>query len=143
VAGVGWIPAFAGTSGSGAILAVSLLIAGASTAFATGTVTCETAEGGAGLELTIGTLPVLGVVSLSFTDGERTWSTGPDGDVSIVVGQAFEDGDRWLIDATDPNIEGVVGEIRLNEAIEGGDMALAGTLRIPGSAAFAVTCIGP
>ena len=56
---------------------------------------------------------------------------------------ATGDGDRWLIDATDPNIEGVVGEIRLNEAIEGGDMALAGTLRIPGSAAFAVTCIGP
>ncbi len=105
--------------------------------------TCEAVDGGAGLELTIGTLPVLSVVSLSFTDGERTWSTGPDGDVSIVVGQAFEDGDRWLIDATDPNIEGVVGEIRLNEAIEGGDMALAGTLRVPGTAAFADTCIGP
>jgi hypothetical protein len=36
------------------------------------------------------------------------------GDVAISVGQAFRDGERWLIDATDPNIESVVAEVRLN-----------------------------
>ena len=141
-----WVPAFAGTSGWGlhsGIVAALLLVGAAMPANATGTVTCEAAESGAGLVLTVGSLPVLSVVHLEFTDGETTWSTGDGGDVAVVVGQAFRDGNRWLIDAADPNIEGVVGEIRLMEAIEGNSVALAGTLRISGSAAFAVTCIGP
>jgi hypothetical protein len=112
-------------------------------AAATGTVACEAGEGEAGLLLTIGSLPVLSVVHMEFTDGEKTWSTSDSGDVAVVVGQAFRDGNRWLVDATDPNIEGVVGEIRLVEAVEGTSVALAGTLRISGSGAFAVTCIGP
>jgi hypothetical protein len=74
---------------------------------------------------------------------DRTWSTGGSGDDAISVGQAFRDGERWLIDATDPNIEGIVAEIRLNQAIEEGDVALAGTLKIRGTGAWAVTCIGP
>jgi hypothetical protein len=81
--------------------------------------------------LTIGSLPVLGVVHMEVTAGDRTWSTGGSGDDAISVGQAFRDGERWLIDATDPNVEGVVAEVRLNQAVEGGDMALAGTLKIP------------
>jgi hypothetical protein len=93
--------------------------------------------------MTIGSLPVLGVVHLEFTVDGQTWSTGDVGDVAISVGQAFRDGERWLIDATDRNIESVVAEIRLNEAVEGGDMALAGTLKILGSGAYAVSCIGP
>ena len=126
----------------GAGFAALLILAGVAPASATGTVECEAAGGGASLVLTVGSLPVLHVAHLEFTAGERTWSTG-EGDGAIVVGQAFRDGERWLIDATDRNIEGVLAEIRLNEAVEGGDMALAGTLRITGSGAFAVTCIGP
>ena len=124
-------------------LAALVLIAGASPAAATGTVECEAPGGGASLMMTIGSLPVLGVVHLEFTVGDRTWSTGDAGDVAISVGQAFRDGERWLIDATDRNIETVIAEIRLNEAVETGDMALAGTLRIIGSGAYAVSCIGP
>jgi hypothetical protein len=126
-----------------AVLAALALIAVTSPASATGTVDCEAADGAASLTLTVGSLPVLGVVHMAVTAGDRTWSTGGSGDDAISVGQAFRDGDRWLIDATDPNIEGVVAEIRLNQAIEEGDMALAGTLKIPGTGAWAVTCIGP
>jgi hypothetical protein len=124
-------------------LAALALVAGVSPAFATGTVECEAPEDGASLMLTIGSLPVLSVVHMEFTAGDKTWSTGDGGDVAISVGQAFRDGERWLIDATDPNIEAVVAEIRLNQAIEGRDMALAGTLRISGVGAYAVSCIGP
>ena len=142
-----WIPAFAGTSRWGlrscGIVAALVVIIAAAPAAATGTVACEAGEGGAGLLLTIGSLPVLSVVHMELTDGEKTWSTSDGGDVAVVVGQAFRDGNRWLIDATDPNIEAVVGEIRLMEAIEGTSVALAGTLRISGIGAFAVTCIGP
>ena len=124
-------------------LAALLLIAGVSPASATGTVDCEAPEGAASLALTIGSLPVLGVVHMEVTAGDRTWSTRGSGDGAISIGQAFRDGERWLIDATDPNVEGVVAEVRLNQAIEEGDMALAGTLRIPGTGAWAITCIGP
>jgi len=126
-----------------AVLAAVVLIGGFSPASATGTVECQDAEGGASLVLTVGSLPILSVARMEFTAGDKTWSTGDNGDVAIVVGQAFRDGGRWLIDATDPNIEGVVAEVRLNEAVEGTDLALAGTLKIAGSGAFAVTCIGP
>ena len=125
-----------------AVLA-ACLVAGISPASATGTVDCEAADGAASLMLTIGSLPVLGVVHMEVTAGDRTWSTGVSGDVAISIGQAFRDGERWLIDATDPNIEGVVAEVRLNQAIEGVDMALAGTLKILDTGAWAITCIGP
>ena len=118
-------------------------MAGIPPASATGTVECEAAEGAASLMLTIGSLPVLGVVHMEVTAGERTWSTGGSGDGAISVGQAFRDEERWLIDATDPNIEGVVAEVRLNQAVEDGDVALAGTLKVTGTGAWAVTCIGP
>ena len=137
-----WVPACAGTSGSGLLLAAVLLVAGVSPAFATGTVECAAADGGASLVLTVGSLPVLHVAHMEFTAGGKTWSTG-EGDGAISVGQAFRDGERWLIDATDSNMESVVAEVRLNEAIEGDGMALAGTLKIKGAGAFAVTCIGP
>ena len=126
-----------------AVLAALLLIAGISPTAATGTVDCEAADGAASLMLTIGSLPVLGVVHMEVTAGDRTWSTGDGGDDAISVGQAFRDGERWLIDATDSNIEGVVAEVRLNQAVEEGDVALAGTLKIRGSGAWAITCIGP
>ena len=126
-----------------AVLAALLLIAGISPASATGTVDCEAADGAASLSLTIGSLPVLGVVHRDVTAGERTWSTGGSGDDAISIGQAFQDGERWLIDGTDANIEGIVAEVRLNQAVEEGDVALAGTLKIRGTGAWAVTCIGP
>ena len=126
-----------------AVLSAVVLIAGMSPASATGTVECEAADGAASLMMTIGSLPVLGVVHMEVTAVDTTWSTGDSGDVAISVGQAFRDGERWLIDATDPNVEGIVAEVRLNQAIEEGDVALAGTLKIRGTGAWAVACIGP
>jgi hypothetical protein len=126
-----------------AVVTALILIAGYSPVFATGTVQCEAVEGGARVAVTVGSLPVLHVVHIEITAGDRTWSTSGSGDAAIRVGQAFRDGDRWLIDATDPNVESVVAEIRLNGASDGRDMVLAGTLRIPGSGAFAISCIGP
>lgn len=126
-----------------AVLSALVLIAGISPASATGTVDCEAVDGAASLSLTIGSLPVMAVVHMEVTAGDRTWSTGGSGDDAISIGQAFLDGGRWLIDATDPNVEGVVAEVRLNQAIEEADVALGGTLKIIGTGAWAVTCIGP
>jgi hypothetical protein len=124
------------------ILAACILAA-AGPSLATGSVECEAVDGRARVALTVGSLPVLSVVGMEIVVGDRTWSTGADGDGAIRAGQAFQDGARWLIDATDPNVETVVAEIRLNGASEGRDMALAGTLKIPGTGAFAVSCLGP
>jgi hypothetical protein len=62
-------------------------------------------DGAARVALTVGSLPVLSVVGMEIVVGDRTWSTGADGDGAIRVGQAFQDGERWLIDATDANVE--------------------------------------
>lgn len=116
---------------------------GAAPAAATSTVDCEAADGGASLSLLIGSLPVLNVLRLEITVGEASWSTEEGGGEPIRIGQAFRDGERWLIDATDPNVEDIVAEVRLTGASEGPDTVLAGTLRIAGKGAFAVSCIGP
>lgn len=121
----------------------AFVLAGAAPAWAAGTIECEAADGAASLLLTVGSLPVLSIVHMEVTAGDRTLSTGGEGEGAISIGQAFRDGNRWLIDATDTNIEGILAEVRLNEAVEGGDTALAGTLRVAGTGAYAVTCIGP
>jgi hypothetical protein len=124
-------------------LATLAWVAVASPASATGSIDCEAVEGGARVAMTVGSLPVLHVVHMEIVANDRTWSTVESGDAAIRVGQAFRDGDRWLIDATDPNIESVVAEIRLNGASDGRDMVMAGTLKIAGSGAYAISCVGP
>lgn len=58
-------------------------------------------------------------------------------------GQAFREESRLMVDFTDPNIERIVAELRLFEAFEERDHAMAGTLRVPGQGAYALTCTGP
>ena len=112
-------------------------------AAATGTLECDAVDGRAGLRLTVGSLPVLSVVRMDIAVGEEIWSTDEAAGRPIRVGQAFQTADSWRIDATDPNVEAVVAEVRLWSASEGSDTAFAGTLKVTGGGAFAIACVGP
>ncbi|MCO6390404.1 hypothetical protein GTW25_05105 [Aliihoeflea aestuarii] len=94
------------------------------------------------MDLTIGSLPVLSVIAGGISIGERSLSIG-GAENAVIVGQAFREDNRISVDFTDPNVERIVAELRLFEALEERDHAMAGTLRVIGQGAYALTCVGP
>jgi hypothetical protein len=124
--------------------AMTLMMAlSAGSAHASGTISCVS-DDGASVELTLGSLPVLSVVGAQIAAGEERWTTLEGGEGQpVVVGQAARHGDLIVVDLTDANIERVVAELRLLSAAEERDHVTAGTLRIAGQGAHAMTCVGP
>jgi hypothetical protein len=118
------------------ILALSLPAA------ATETMTCSAGEQ-ASISVLLGAMDVVAVVKVDMEAGGKSWSTAADGVQRITVGQAFETADQMMIDLTDENLNTVVAQLRLFKASEADDYVSAGTLRVSGVGAFAVSCEGP
>jgi hypothetical protein len=109
---------------------------------ATGEIICDATDGsGASINVSIGRLPVLAILSATATDGANVWSTNATGgETSIVAGQGFMDDRQVLIDFTDPNIEQVLVSLRLFQASGDKSYAEAGVLSFGGVSAFPVQC---
>lgn len=120
-----------------------LLVLACQPVLASGSIECTSPDGDASLGLTIGSLPILAVVGAAIEADGKTWTLNGDGESALAVGQAYRTHDAMRIDFTDPNVERVVAEVRLFSASEGKDMATAGTVKVAGSGAWAVTCTGP
>jgi hypothetical protein len=117
----------------------------ASPALATEWLNCADAEGGASMDLLLGTLDVASVAGMTVSIGDQVWAShveyGPG--EPITVGQAFETADMLLVDAMDEAMAAKIAELRLFKASEGDAPAIyAGTLRVPGHGAWAVSCSG-
>ena len=127
------------------LVAAALLFSfAAGPALATGSIGCDGTGGDeVSVDLTIGSLPVLAVVSASVAAGDDVWSMDESSSNRIAVGQAFSEDGRILVDFVDPNFETVLVRLRLVSAGEGKDEALAGTLAITGRGAWPVICVGP
>lgn len=122
-----------------------LAVLAATPAVATEWVHCADAGGAASFDYLAGDgLGVLSIAALTVTAGEKVWASdaanGPGDPVS--VGQAFEDVSSVRIDAMDKDFV-KIAELRLFKAEEGDSYVSAGTLRIVGMGAWAVTCEGP
>ncbi len=117
----------------------------ATPALATEWVNCAEASGAASFDFLAGTVDVLAIVGLNVSTGDRVWASdvayGPG--EPVAVGQAFETADMILIDAVDPGLTTRIAELRLFKATEADTSVYAGTLRIPGHGAWAVSCTGP
>ncbi|MDZ5696444.1 hypothetical protein [Chelativorans sp. M5D2P16] len=123
--------------------ALAISIAAAGSASASGSLECTAPDADVSVKLTIGSLPVLAVVGAEIEANGARWALDGDGESAIAVGQAFRDRGALRVDFTDPNVERVVAELRLFSAAEERNMATAGTLRITGEGAWALTCTGP
>ncbi len=111
----------------------------AAPAHATGTISCVS-EDGATIDMAIGSLPILAVISAYIQVGGQEWTTA-EGAIGSV--QAFGDAETVRVDFTDANINEIVARLRLFRVLEESDFAMGGTLQIVGTGAYAVTCIGP
>ncbi len=130
---------------SALFLALTLSIATALPARATGDIDCKAVDGSdAELTLNIGTLPVLNILAATIVVNDTVWSTNPGkGEIEIIVGQAAEDGNLLIADFTDTNVLGIVASLRLLQADARDDFVRAGTLEITGTSAHGMLCVGP
>ncbi len=115
----------------------------ASPALATEWLNCSDRDGAASMDLLLGAMDIVAVAGMTNSTGDRVWAShveyGPGDPVS--VGQAFENADMLLVDAMDEGLVDKVAELRLFKTSEGdGEIVYAGTLRIPGQGAWAVSC---
>ena len=103
---------------------------------------CADAGGAASFDYLAGDeLGVLAVSELTVSAGEKVWASDPangPGD-PVKVGQAFEDDHTISIDAMDKDFV-KIAELRLFKTSEGDASITAGTLRIVGQGAWAVSC---
>jgi hypothetical protein len=76
---------------------------------------------------------------LSWRRSGKTWAANGDGAMKIIVGQDVEDAAQPAADFTDKDRLTKAGELRLAKASEEGMFAAGGTIRLPGSGAWAVT----
>jgi len=126
-------------------IAIGGLCGLATPSLATEWINCASPDGGASFDFLVGTTDVLAVAGMTITVGEKVWATDPaygPGDPTS-VGQAFETDTMILIDAVDLEVTTKIAELRLFKATEADATVYAGTLRIPGQGAWAVTCTGP
>lgn len=122
-------------------LILTLLLASASgTARATETMVCSSSDGGPEVSMLMGTLDTVSIVTASIVHDGKTWATDGEGAMKIIVGQAFESASELVVDFTDEALSTKVAELRLAKAGEAGMFAAGGTIRLPGSGAWAVNC---
>jgi len=124
-----------------ALAVILAFFAMGSTASATASLFC-TAED-AFVSITIGSVVVSSIVGVDIEIGDILMSTVPDRGEKISLLQSFFTDDMISIDLSDPNLERIVAKIRLFSAYSDDDQAVAGTLLVDGTGAYALVCEGP
>ena len=123
-----------------ALIPAMLLASAAGSARATETMICSSADGGPEVSMLMGTLDTVSIVTASVSHDGKVWATDGEGPMKIIVGQAFESASELVVDFTDEGLTAKVAELRLAKASEEGMFAAGGTIRLPGSGAWAVSC---
>jgi hypothetical protein len=119
-----------------------LMIATVAPAKATEWLNCSDGDK-ASFNVLLGNMNVIAVDTIEVEAGGKKWSTRDAGATPITKGQAFETADQIYIDVTDDKMDAIVAQLRLFKASEGEDYVSAGTLKVTGVGAWAVTCSGP
>jgi hypothetical protein len=127
------------------LLATALIATGvASPALATEWLNCSDRDGAASIDLLLGTLDVVSIAGMTISVGDKAWAShveyGP-GEI-VTVGQAFETPEALVVDVMNEGVTTKIAELRLFKASEADTFVYAGTLRIPGHGAWAVSCSG-
>jgi hypothetical protein len=125
------------------VVAACLLLALVTPVSATESIICSSADNAASIDVLVGMVDVISIARASIEAGGKKWATDADGEKKIAVGQAFEDPEKIIVDFTDEGVSQIVASLRLFKASEGEDYVSAGTLRVAGTGAWAVTCSGP
>ena len=126
-----------------AVAALATLLA--SPAFSTQQITCDgIADNSVHVAIGLGSVPGLAIFSTYIEANGQGWAIdGMHGGTPITLVQAAEDGDRMLADFADENVERIVASVRLLVAEDSQNRITVGTLSLPGTGVFGLTCEGP
>ncbi|MCF6327114.1 MAG: hypothetical protein L3J21_07475 [Devosiaceae bacterium] len=111
-------------------------------ASATASIFCAAGDD-ASVSITVGSVAISSIVGVEIEIGDVYMSTIPDRGEQIALLQSFVTDDTISIDLSDPNLERIVAQIRLFTAYSGNEQAIAGTLLVSGTGAYALVCQGP
>jgi hypothetical protein len=123
-----------------ALAMVAAQFVATSPALATANMSCASPDGAVGVDLVIGRLPVLAIVTGGFVVDGVTYTMEEGAPNHIIVGQAHDDGKAVRVDFTDPNVERVVASINLFTAFVNDRFAQAGVLVLTGKGAWPLVC---
>lgn len=124
-------------------LAAGIVLALATPAGATEWIACSAEGDAASANILVGMVDVLSIAQANVEAGDKKWATDVTGEGGLRIGQAFENADTIVVDFTDEGVSSIIASLRLFKATEGDNSATAGTLRVAGVGAWAVTCSGP
>jgi len=111
-------------------------------AYATGEIYCKAVDGRSGeIFLSVGRLPVLGILSARVSAFGKTWSTEEDAENKIVIGQAYEDKSRMFVDFTNKDVSEILISLQTVKMRSEKEYGEAGVLRIA-QAVYPVVCDG-
>ncbi|MEM1287376.1 MAG: hypothetical protein AAGH60_03395 [Pseudomonadota bacterium] len=129
-----------------AIVLSGLVYAGSSVpAHATSTLECIGVDDSSVIaRLTLGSLPVLGVVGAVIETPLEDFSINATGDQTpIAVGQGFGDAEGIEVDFTDPNIEQIIVSFRSVRAEGDKQLVQVATLSVRQTEVYALNCAEP
>jgi len=126
-----------------ALATILVFFAFGSAASATATLFCAAGDD-AFVSITIGSVAISSIVGVDIEVGDVFMSTTTDRGEQIALLQSFVTDDTISIDLSDLNLERIIAQIRLFTTAEGdGEQAIAGTLLVNGTGAYALVCEGP
>lgn len=122
-----------------------ILLASASPAFATGEISCGSADGGVSIYLGVSSAETLNILRATVTIGEDKWST----DVSVepgqplAIGQAYGNDKQLFVDFVSEPAGPVIGRLKVVDGREGDISASGGVFTFKDKGAWVVDCSEP
>ena len=121
---------------------ISLLLASANAAFASGDIFCRSADDNVSVSLLVSHSDTLTVLRTVISIGEETWSSDPNvqAGTPILSGQAYENDGMLLVDFIGEAAGPVVARLKAFSAEDSGDFVSGGVFTFKGKGAFVVDC---
>ncbi len=125
-----------------AAAALTMLLASAGVASATGDIYCHNDEANVGVSLLVSRSEALMILRTIVTIGEETWSSDPSvmAGKPIEVGQAFENDAMLLVDFLGEPAGAVIGRLRAFDMTEGETFVSGGIFAFQEKGAWVVDC---
>ncbi|MGB8817415.1 MAG: hypothetical protein WCC66_05780 [Rhizobiaceae bacterium] len=125
-----------------ALAVTGFLLASANAAFATGDVSCRSADDSVSVSLLVTRSTTLNVLRTVISVGDETWSSDPNvqAGTPILSGQAYENDGMLLVDFISEPAGAVSARLKTFSLEEGGEYASGGVFSLMGKGAWVVDC---
>ena len=121
---------------------ISLLLASANAAFASGDIFCRSADDNLSVSLLVSRSDTLTILRTVISIGDETWSSDSSVQAGTPIhsGQAYENDGMLLVDFIGEAAGPIVARLKAFSSEDGGDYVSGGVFTFKGKGAFVVDC---